>query len=257
MDSFSDNSSKEYARLTQQISSQIQQISKNVTSIQRMVGQIGTSQDTDQFRQKLHEIQHHTHTMSQTTMESLKSLANLPQPADNAEQRQMKIQRERLTNDFSVVLNNFQTAQRSAVAKEKASVMKARADSANADDDGAATLAAGPFPAPRLQLEQQVDIQMIQEREQALRQLESDILDVNQIFKDLALMVHEQGEMIDSIEANVDSAVVHVDQGSSNVQRAAQYQSKVRRKRLFCLIFLIILIIVIALIIYFSVKSNK
>jgi len=78
-----------------------------------------------------------------------------------------------------------------------------------------------------------------------------------QIFKDLAVMVHEQGEMIDSIEANVDSAVVHVDQGATNVQRAAQYQSKVRRKRFFCVIFLIVLIIVVALIIYFSTRSSS
>jgi len=248
----SDSSSREFTRLTHQVSSQIQTISKNVTSIQRMVGQLGTPQDTDQLRQKLHEIQHYTHTLSQTTMESLKSLANLPAPPDSADQRQWKLQRERLTNDFSVVLNNLQSVQRSAVAKEKASVAKARADSTL--DEGGVAEAVRPS-APKLQLEQQVDLQMIQEREHALRQLESDIVDVNQIFKDLALMVHEQGEMIDSIEANVDSAVVHVDQGATNVQRAAQYQSKVRRKRLFCVIFLIILIIVVALIIYFSTRK--
>lgn len=129
-----------------------------------MVGQLGTSQDTDQLRQKLHEIQHYTHTLSQTTMESLKSLANLPAPSDSADQvsvsqslgwngggavlnansfqRQWKLQRERLTNDFSVVLNNFQSVQRSAAAKEKASVAKARADSL-VDEGGAATQAAG------------------------------------------------------------------------------------------------------------------
>jgi len=135
-------------------------------------------------------------------------------------------------------------------------VAKARAVAAHMDEGGAATQTTVPS-APKLQLQQEVDIQMIREREQALQQLESDILDVNQIFKDLAVMVHEQGEMIDSIEANVDSAVVHVDQGATNVQRAAQYQSKVRRKRFFCVIFLIVLIIVVALIIYFSTRSSS
>jgi len=247
--------SREFTRLTHQISSQIQQISKNVTSIQRMVGQLGTSQDTDELIKKMHEIQHYTHTLSQTTMESLKSLANLPAPSDSQDQRQWKLQRERLTNDFSVVLNNFQSVQRTAAEKEKQVVAKARAVAAHMDEGGAATQTTVPS-APKLQLQQEVDIQMIREREQALQQLESDILDVNQIFKDLAVMVHEQGEIIDSIEANVDSAVVHVDQGATNVQRAAQYQSKVRRKRFFCVIFLIVLIIVVALIIYFSTRSK-
>ena len=35
---------------------------------------------------------------------------------------------------------------------------------------------------------------------QALATLEQDIGDINQIFKDLAHMVHDQGDMVDSIE---------------------------------------------------------
>lgn len=47
---------------------------------------------------------------------------------------------------------------------------------------------------------------------------------MNQIFKDLATMVHEQGELIDSIEANVETAQVNVAQGSVELQSARQYQ---------------------------------
>ena len=49
-------------------------------------------------------------------------------------------------------------------------------------------------------MEEEQNIEELQERERSIRQLESDIVDVNTIFKDLATMVHEQGEMIDSIE---------------------------------------------------------
>lgn len=54
--------------------------------------------------------------------------------------------------------------------------------------------------------------------------VQSDIMDVNQIFKDLATMVHEQGEVVDSIEANVESAQVHVSQASTQLTQARQYQ---------------------------------
>lgn len=47
---------------------------------------------------------------------------------------------------------------------------------------------------------------------QALQQLEQDIGDVNQIFADLARIVHDQGDMVDSIEANVEHAQIHVEQ---------------------------------------------
>lgn len=44
-------------------------------------------------------------------------------------QRQQKIQRDRLMNDFSAALNNFQAIQRHAAVKEKESVARARAGS--------------------------------------------------------------------------------------------------------------------------------
>lgn len=44
-------------------------------------------------------------------------------------QRQQKLQRERLMNDFSAALNNFQVVQRRAAEKEKESVARARAGS--------------------------------------------------------------------------------------------------------------------------------
>ncbi|CAN7951633.1 unnamed protein product, partial [Ixodes pacificus] len=37
-----------------------------------------------------------------------------------------------------------------------------------------------------------------------MRQIETDMLDCNQIFKDLATLVHEQGETINSIEGNIE-----------------------------------------------------
>ncbi|KRX40999.1 Syntaxin-12 [Trichinella nativa] len=256
----SDERGKDFNRLSQLVSTQISKISQNVATIQRMVAQLGTTQDSEHLRQNLHEIQHFTHTLSQTTMESLKNLSSLPSPSNASEQRQWKLQRERLTNDFSVVLNNFQAVQRSAAQKEKVSVLRARVDSGiggNPFNENASELNANVVPQEKLQIEQNLDIQTIQEREQVIRQLESDIMDVNQIFKDLALMVHQQGEVIDSIEANVDNAQVHIDQGSTQIQRAAQYQSKARRKKMLCCSVIIVLIIVISLIIYFTTGGEK
>ena len=51
-----------------------------------------------------------------------------------------------------------------------------------------------------------------------------DIVEVNQIFKDLATMVHEQGEVIDSIEANVETASIQVNEGTAQLSKARDYQ---------------------------------
>jgi syntaxin 7 len=42
-------------------------------------------------------------------------------------------------------------------------------------------------------------------------------MDINEIFKDLGMMVHEQGDVIDSIEANIESAEVHVQQANQQL----------------------------------------
>ena len=54
--------------------------------------------------------------------------------------------------------------------------------------------------------------------------LQADIGDVNTIFKDLAAMVHEQGEMVDSIEANVETTSIRVNEGAEHLRQAERWQ---------------------------------
>jgi len=98
-------------------------------------------------------------------------------------------------------------------------------------------------------LEEEQNLEYLQERERAVTQLEADIGDVNQIFKDLAAMVHDQGEMVESIEANVESSAIRVNEGSEQLRQAERYQTKARRKKLcLAIIGFIILAIIIGLI---------
>ncbi|CAH1254075.1 STX12 [Branchiostoma lanceolatum] len=269
------DSSSEFTRLTQSASSNVQKITSNVSQVQRMVNQLGTAQDTHELRDKLHQMQHYTNQLAKDTNKYLKDLSNLPNPSSQSEQRQRKMQRERLTNDFSTALNNFQTVQRRAAEKERESVSRARANSglppvSNAstspnpfDDDvrtGDGQLIAldgdqGGSSMTAQMMEEESNLEMIRERETNIRQLEADIMDVNSIFKDLATMVHEQGEMIDSIEANVENAAIHVESGNQQLRQASDYQKKSRRKLCILLIVLLIVGAVVALILYFTLKK--
>ncbi|GAB0181287.1 hypothetical protein GRJ2_000594000 [Grus japonensis] len=53
---------------------------------------------------------------------------------------------------------------------------------------------------------------------------QSDMLDVNEIIKDLASMVHEQGDAIDSIEANIETASSNVESANEQLAKASQHQ---------------------------------
>ena len=80
--------------------------------------------------------------------------------------------------------------------------------------------------------------------------LESDTQQLNEIFTDLARIVHEQGEIVDSIEANVEHATVYVDEGAGNVRQALDYQNKARQKQMIICVFCVALILILLLFFY-------
>ncbi|XP_029299087.1 syntaxin-12 [Cottoperca gobio] len=257
---------RDFTSLIQTCSSNIQKLTQNTAQIKSTVNQLGTSQDTSELQDRLQQIQHYTNQLAKETNKHLKELGSIPLPSSPSEQRQQKIQRDRLMNDFSAALNNLQAVQRRAAEKEKESVARARAGSRlsaedssrdeklvsfdNQDDWGQMTTQTEEVAAIT-----EEDLELIKDRETNIRQLESDILDVNQIFKDLAVMIHDQGEMIDSIEANVENAEVHVERGAEQLQRAAYYQQKSRKK--ICIIAMVCSIVLVILgIIIWKAASN-
>lgn len=255
---------RDFNALIQICSSNIQKVTHNTAQIKSMVSQLGTKQDNSDLQDRLHQLQHYTNQLAKETNRHLKELGSLPLPLSPSEQRLQKMQKERLMNEFSAALNNFQAVQRRAAEKGKETVARARAGSRlstgelhkdeplvsfESNDDWAQTQAQEEEVAIT-----EEDLELIKERETAIRQLESDILDVNQIFKDLAVMIHDQGDMIDSIEANVESAEVHVERGAEQLQRASYYQQKSRKKICILAMVLSLVGVVLGLIIWLSTK---
>lgn len=76
----------------------------------------------------------------------------------------------------------------------------------------------------QISMENDVNLSQLREREAALRKLENDIVDVNMIFKDLAVMVHDQGEIIDSIESNVEAVQIRVNEANNHLESAKRHQ---------------------------------
>lgn len=75
-----------------------------------------------------------------------------------------------------------------------------------------------------LQREVEFDQGLLLEREARIRQIEADVLDVNQIMRELSAMVHIQGENINSIENNIENVNTDVELGARELEKAAEYQ---------------------------------
>lgn len=96
--------------------------------------------------------------------------------------RQWKMQKDRLVDEFTTALNTFQATSRRAAQREKEQIQRVRANSGLND----------PFPPPgggrfsnqlielqdntrtqtQIQLEDEMNLRLLEEQEQAIRQLE-------------------------------------------------------------------------------------
>ncbi|KAL7851870.1 hypothetical protein SRHO_G00176550 [Serrasalmus rhombeus] len=220
--------------LAQTIGSNIQSITQHTSEIKRIVTQLGTDKDTPDLRQRLQQKQQHVNQLAKETDKCMKEFTSLP-----------KVQRQ-------------------AAEKQKEFVARVRASSrvsgGFADDTfgGRASPFESESQAQKQSFEDGIteeDMHLIHERETAIRQLESDITDINEIFKDLAVMVHEQGDMIDSIEANVENAEVNVQSATQQLARAATYQQKSRKKICILIVVLVVLAVIVGLIMWGSIKG--
>nr|XP_046181547.1 syntaxin-12-like isoform X2 [Oncorhynchus gorbuscha] len=164
--------------LTQTCSSNIQKITQNTAKIKSMVNQLGTGQDTSELRDSLQQIQHFTNQLAKETNKHLKDLSFV---SPSSEQRPQKIQKDRLMNEFSAALDNFQAVQRQAAQKEKESVTRARAGSSLSAEDGVSEEQLVSFDnqddwAQTITQTTEEDLALIKERETNIRKLECIVL---------------------------------------------------------------------------------
>lgn len=189
----------------------------------------------------------------------------------------------KISRDFQTAILGYQNAARASAEKQRLHVERARqaidsGDSAQAVDAALSPGGSGGAQLQQLQ-QQQLDLvpdseleyqeQVIQEREGEIRDIESGILELNEIFRDLGTIVTEQQSMLgvcpqavssdqllsgltgyilpaDNIESNVISVANDTQGASEELVSAHNYQRKAGRRMLWLfLIFIVVLAIVL------------
>lgn len=84
----------------------------------------------------------------------------------------------------------------------------------------------------------------IQERHQDIVKIEKSILELHQLFLDMAVLVDAQGDMINQIEHYVQSAADHTNKGVDQMKKAVKSQRK-SRKKMCCIMFLLLVLIIV------------
>uniref|UniRef100_A0A672RGG6 Syntaxin 12, like n=1 Tax=Sinocyclocheilus grahami TaxID=75366 RepID=A0A672RGG6_SINGR len=216
---------RDFNNLTQTCSSNIQKITLNTGQIKSMLFQLGTMPDTPELQDRLY---------------TLKTMCFLLLPSCTKKQNIHSAHHKRLVRAKGLQYEQCGSGERYESGNVHSFFHLKRNEGwrMQAEEE--------PFT--------EEDLELIKERETNIRQLESDIMDVNQIFKDLAVMIHDQGDMIDSIEASVEGAEVHVERGAEQLQQAAYYQRKSRKRMCVLALILSLVATIFAIIVWQVVR---
>ena len=85
-----------------------------------------------------------------------------------------------------------------------------------------------------------IDQRIIEERAKAIAKICRDIQEINTIMKTLAELVHDQGQMLDTIEANVETVHSNIRKAVRELAKARKYQNQNTFKRFFATTGLIV-----------------
>uniref|UniRef100_A0A023F512 Putative snare protein syntaxin 1 n=1 Tax=Triatoma infestans TaxID=30076 RepID=A0A023F512_TRIIF len=88
----------------------------------------------------------------------------------------------------------------------------------------------------------------IEARHADIIKLENSIRELHDMFMDMAMLVESQGELVDSIEHNVNNAVESTLAARADLHIAEDYSHKVRKKKIYIIICLIITILILVIV---------
>eukprot|EP00541_Cyclophora_tenuis_P017061 CAMPEP_0116559910 /NCGR_PEP_ID=MMETSP0397-20121206/10675_1 /TAXON_ID=216820 /ORGANISM="Cyclophora tenuis, Strain ECT3854" /LENGTH=317 /DNA_ID=CAMNT_0004085765 /DNA_START=100 /DNA_END=1053 /DNA_ORIENTATION=- len=81
---------------------------------------------------------------------------------------------------------------------------------------------------------------------QDVKALEQSVAELHQMFLDFALLVEQQGELLNNIEHQVRQAADHVEEANKDVHQSIELQKSVRKKQV-CIILIVIVVVVVVL----------
>ncbi|KAI5289154.1 hypothetical protein KEM54_004311 [Ascosphaera aggregata] len=240
----------EFTRFTQGLSDQLFSLTSNVTRLSDQVALLGTKRDNQRLQERVHNLLEETRDGFRDLAEGIKKLQTWEDINTSQKWTQQK-----LSAEFKSTLEEFQTVQRRALEKQRASATAARTaieDEAihNAVLEGHSSgLQQLQEQQSRLANQDEVDFQesLIIERETEIRNIEQSVGELNELFRDVAHIVHEQGGQLELISENVERTRDDVRGADVELRSASRYQKNARTKMCCLLLILAVIFVIIVL----------
>jgi len=256
-----------------EIAEAIQELIKTNNKLERMLAKIGTKGDDQSFRNGMEKQRTSAKTLTRNIMDMLKhhqgdkqvfakltaqfqsALSSFNKISQEIERKQSRVVAYSMSHKPSTILDRESIVSRGG-STPKGNHNKGR--SVN-DDDDKNDNATNNNDRQQLLQQQDFSFREFQEDEilakkEEIQQIERDVQEVAEMFKDLDQLVREQQVHIDVIDTNITAAKVHVEEGHEQLVQAEEYQKSARKKKC-CILF--ILITVLALVVLGIVLLKK
>ncbi|RDA91696.1 hypothetical protein CP533_2319 [Ophiocordyceps camponoti-saundersi (nom. inval.)] len=230
------------------LKSKLQSLLSGNRKLANDVNVLGTKKDTPRLRERVHNSMDKTRELCRDIGDGVKQL----QAWDDLS-KQQRYEQTKVSSDFQAALKEFQSLQRTALEKEKASVTAARA--AHESESGPSGGASFEQQQQQQQLlsqmapQDEVDFQeaLIIEREEEIRNIEQGVGDLNVLFRQVAQIVDEQEVGIRTIADNVENVHDNTRQADVETRQAARYQKAARNKSCCLLLILAVILTIVIL----------
>jgi len=203
---------------TAMIGENLKHFQQNVKFLQRLVDSIGKQPVADQqLRAQIAVVDDLAVRIGQQLSEQVRDLERRPKHEAAA----LRVQHAKLSKDYNRVLNQCKLVKQKAIEKQNQlraapSDFKVLRDPETIEGD------------LKLQVQLQdeaVNEAILLEREKEMVEIHQKVSKVNEIFRDLANIVADQQEEIDSVEQMVDRSHQHARQGLTEVEKANEHNA--------------------------------
>ncbi|KAJ1675980.1 hypothetical protein EV182_000193 [Spiromyces aspiralis] len=250
---------QEYRKVIQGLSQDIFLLNANRGQIGKLVDTLGTSKDTPELRQKLHDKREKTQALAKDIGHKLKELSKYQEDVDDTVKRKRRLEQEKLTRDFQKTLGEFQGVERLAAAKSRQALTQAKTAAQEQEERQLRLEEDQEEEQPLLDEQRHVQLRvldneinfneaLIRERESEIQEIEQGIIELNTVFRDLGTIVTEQQSLFDNIETNINNVKTHTSNASRELVRASEYQKRSRKLMCYIFIFVCIFLVIVFLI---------
>lgn len=195
---FSGFSPTEFMSLSEDIAHNIQAVNSSSKQLEKILQILGTPRDQQSTRDKVHDINTKTNSRIESTSVDLQRLTAIVRRGD----KQQKLQLEKLTNDFCNVVERYTTTQKCMAQAMRQTYTQPQM--AQMQDDREADTEELIQRQQQLQQQQmQFEHDMLVDRERQIKQIESDMLDVNKIMRTITALVQAQGEEVGKLNCGL------------------------------------------------------